>query len=337
MRVLIVTPLQPQATGNQITARRHQDELRQLGHETQLVMTAEENPALLRRALKETRPDLVHLLHAYRAGRPWLACRDEHPSPWVVTLTGTDINHDIHTAAKGPIIREVLDGASAIISQNRFAIDELAQHYPQWRDRLRYLPAGTVPGSTPYPMRQMYGIPAGTLIFFLPAGIRPVKGNLELLRLFDRLAELRNGFLVVFSGPVLDEEYAGRFFAALAERPWARYLDIIPSTAMAAAMREADVVLNHSVSEGMPNTLIEAAALGRPLLVRDIPGNAAVIEAGINGLLYRDADDFTSKALALLDDADLRRSLSRPDPEHYSAAREAQALVEIYREAQGRD
>jgi glycosyltransferase involved in cell wall biosynthesis len=101
---------------------------------------------------------------------------------------------------------------------------------------------------------------------------------------------------------------------------------------MAAALGEAGVVLNNSSCEGLSNVLVEATVLGRPLLVRNIPGNAAVVEEGVNGLLFGDADDFIRKALALIDSADLRQTLSRPAPERFDPAGEARVLAAIYRE-----
>jgi glycosyltransferase involved in cell wall biosynthesis len=159
-----------------------------------------------------------------------------------------------------------------------------------------------------------------------------VKGNLELLRLFDAVAAKRSGFTVAFCGPVLEESYGRQFLAELGERPWARYLGTIPTASMAAALREADVILNNSSCEGLSNVLVEASVLGRPLLVRSIPGNAAVVEEGVNGLLFEDAAAFAERALALIDSAELRQSLSRPAPDDFDRADEARCLEKIYRE-----
>lgn len=95
---------------------------------------------------------------------------------------------------------------------------------------------------------------------------------------------------------------------------------------MGQILRQSDVVLNNSVSEGMPNALIEAAALGCPILAHDIPGNRPVVEHGVNGFLYSDAAEFKASASRLLDDADLRRALSRPETERYAPEQEALAL-----------
>jgi glycosyltransferase involved in cell wall biosynthesis len=332
LRILIVTPRQPQETGNQVTAQRHHDYLMQRGHEVRLTVTDEDYPAPLRHALSAFRPDLVHLLHAYRSGRPWLACCPEPRLPIVVTLTGTDIHQDISTPGEGEVIREILQRAKAVISQNRLTADALRKQPAEWAGRVRYLPPGIVLGDAPYPLRQLHGVAPDARLFLHPAGIRPVKGNLELLQLFDRVATAHQGCRLAFCGPVLDISYAERFLAELATRPWALYLDVVPTAAMPAALTEADVVLNHSLSEGLPNTLIEAAALGRPILARDIPGNAAVVEPGVNGLLYRTEDEFVRHALTLIDDSVRLRELSRPQPEKFDPDAEAETLESIYRE-----
>jgi glycosyltransferase involved in cell wall biosynthesis len=100
---------------------------------------------------------------------------------------------------------------------------------------------------------------------------------------------------------------------------------------MAAALREADVILNNSSCEGLSNVLVEASVLGRPLLVRNIPGNAAVVEEGVNGLLFEGAADFAEQALALIASADLRQRLSQPSAKRFDPAEEARALEDIYR------
>lgn len=40
-----------------------------------------------------------------------------------------------------------------------------------------------------------------------------------------------------------------------------------------------------SYREGLPRSLLEAAAMGRPLIATDVPGNRRIVEHGVNGLL----------------------------------------------------
>ena len=328
MRILIITPRQPRETGNRITAERYRRGLEEQGHRV-LIAEVSEDPAPLEQAIVTFQPDLAHLLHAFRSGTPWLASPAARQLPFVVTLTGTDIHQGIDDPAEGPLIREVLQRAAAVITQNSRTFTELRGR-PEFADRLHYLPPGIIIGTAPYPLNERLELTRDTVLFLHPAGIRPVKGNLELLHMFDPLA--RPSLKVAFCGPFLDAAYGERFLAEVTARPWASWLGAVPPAAMAAVLLQADVILNNSLCEGLSNALLEAAALGQPILARDNPGNAAVVDAGSNGLLYRSGAEFSLHAGALLDSPELRYSLSRPRPDLYDRRLEAQELAAIYRE-----
>jgi glycosyltransferase involved in cell wall biosynthesis len=57
----------------------------------------------------------------------------------------------------------------------------------------------------------------------------------------------------------------------------------------------ADCVVLPSYREGTPRSLLEAAAMGRPLIATDVPGCREVVHSGLNGLLCESGD---SKSLA---------------------------------------
>ncbi len=78
---------------------------------------------------------------------------------------------------------------------------------------------------------------------------------------------------------------------------------------VAALIREADCVVLPSYREGTPKTLLEAAAMGKPIVTTDVPGCRETVVDGHNGLLcqVRDAPDLAAKMLRVLrlPDADL--------------------------------
>jgi glycosyltransferase involved in cell wall biosynthesis len=312
VQILLVVPSQDPATGNWVTAHRFRDGLESRGHKVSFVEVALDSADFgsLRKAARQA--DAALLLHAYRSGRPWLEAGLAETLPFGVLMTGTDINFGMDDSAQAAVIDQVLQRAAAIFIQSRQAVGALEKRAPRLIGRLRYLAPGVSLGHSTYDLRQKQGVGADEVVFLCPAGIRPVKGVLGLLGLFDRVASCRRGFRVLFCGPVLARGYARRFEAALAHRPWAGYLGVIPPEAMAAAMRGADVVLNNSRAEGLSNALMEAAALGVPILARDIEGNADVVVPGCNGLLYGDVKSFCHHSLELIDSPELRRRLSRP-------------------------
>lgn len=332
MRLLIVTPEQPRICGNWVSACRFQAGLQQLGHQVEVLETGLD-PSRLEARLAEFTPELVLLLHAYRSGRPWLASHGQGQRPFLVLLTGTDIHQGLDQPEQRPTIQTILLTAAGILIQNPLTLDELTARYPQLAPRLHYLPPGITLGNAPCELRQTHAIPADAVLFLHPAGVRPVKGNLELLQLFDPVAAADRRCRVAFCGPLLDAGYAQRFLDALKLRPWASYLGEIPQAAIPAALRQCDVVCNNSSNEGLPNSLLEAASLGRPMLVRNIEGNRAVVEAGGNGLCYQNAEEFASQALALIQNPELRERLSRPQPQLYRPEEEALALQRLCQRA----
>jgi glycosyltransferase involved in cell wall biosynthesis len=70
--------------------------------------------------------------------------------------------------------------------------------------------------------------------------------------------------------------------------------------------RQADIACLPSYAEGLPKTLLEAAATGLPLVATDIPGCREIAREGITGMLVTKAD-----AISLADA--LRRLIASPE------------------------
>jgi len=92
---------------------------------------------------------------------------------------------------------------------------------------------------------------------------------------------------------------------------------------MPALLAGADIVALPSYREGLPKSLIEAAACARPLITTDVPGCREVVTDGVNGLLVaaRDAKALARAVARLQDDPALAHRLGQ-------AAR-AKALAEF--------
>ena len=69
-----------------------------------------------------------------------------------------------------------------------------------------------------------------------------------------------------------------------------------------AQIAEADCVVLPSYREGTPRTLLEAAAMARPVITTDVPGCRHVVDEGESGLLcaVRDAGDLAEKMTRML-------------------------------------
>ncbi|MBM4199270.1 MAG: glycosyltransferase family 4 protein, partial [Gammaproteobacteria bacterium] len=84
---------------------------------------------------------------------------------------------------------------------------------------------------------------------------------------------------------------------------WLGHVDDMP-----ALFRTIDIVVLPSYREGLPKTLIEAAACGLPLITTDVPGCREVITDGVEGLLIpaRDGRALARAISQLGDDPALR-------------------------------
>lgn len=107
---------------------------------------------------------------------------------------------------------------------------------------------------------------------------------------------------------------------------------------MAALYRCADVAVLPSYREGLPRSLIEAAACGLALVTTDVPGCRAVVRDGVDGLLVPvgDAAALAQAVARLDDDRALLRRLGDAAREHalaeYDVERVNAMTFEVYRE-----
>lgn len=152
-----------------------------------------------------------------------------------------------------------------------------------------------------------------------------------------RIAEERPdaAFLLTGDGPLRH-----LVAAAAAEPPLRGRLVWLPRREDVAALyRLMDVLLLTSRLEGLPNVVIEAQALGVPVVAPDAGGCAEALDPGRSGLLVRPADaaEFAAAVGMLLDRPALRRAFAGHAPgfveERFSLDRMIRETVEVYREA----
>ena len=74
-------------------------------------------------------------------------------------------------------------------------------------------------------------------------------------------------------------------------------------------LADADCVVLPSYREGTPRSLLEAAAMARPLIATDVPGCRNVVDDGVNGWLCKakDIDDLADRMLRFAEASDEQR------------------------------
>jgi glycosyltransferase involved in cell wall biosynthesis len=280
-------------------------------------------------------PDLIHAFHGYFGGRVARMTADATGIPYIVTLTGTDL-YEAAEDGRRPEVEQVFRDASALVTFDRSMKRRLADRFPFTTEKIRVIHQGVEPPGEGCHGRGWLHRVDGGFAFFLPAGLRPVKNVLFPLPVLAELNRAGPRFSFILAGPVLDAEYAAKVLAELENHPFAHYVGAVGHDAMGCLYQQAEVVLNTSLFEGgMANSVLEALAVGKPVLAAAIDGNHALIKEGVTGLLYRDEGEFREKASRLLRDPELRLRLGgqgrRFVLENFTPDKEAAAYLELYR------
>jgi hypothetical protein len=328
LRVALLTPFAfPSVRGNAVTVERIARGLRAREADAEMWDLSTTPPDAVERRALEHRPALIHAFHAYRAGPLGLSLARRLACPLVVTLTGTDANHDLFDPERGATVREVLRGAAAITMFHDSMAALVTRAMPELSARLFVVPQSVAFPDPGVAVSSSSG--AGGPVMLFPAGIRPVKRPLFPLAPLDAVAVRYPGFELRYVGPVLNVAEGDALSLAIRDRPWARYIGQVPHAAMSSLFAQSDVVINCSLSEGgMANSVLEAQACGRAVLASDIEGNRSLIEDGVTGFLFSGSADFAEKAGRLLADPGLRRKLGE-------AARAVAARFPLQEEIEG--
>ena len=156
---------------------------------------------------------------------------------------------------------------------------------------------------------------AATPVFLMVARLLRDKGVVEFADAARIVRQTRPdvafellGFLDVQNRTAIDRDTVEGWEREGCLRYLGEAADVRPYLARATA------VVLPSYREGMPRSLLEAAAMGRPLIATDVPGCTEIARAGQNAFLCapRDARSLADAMLALLAlDADARTAMGR--------------------------
>jgi glycosyltransferase involved in cell wall biosynthesis len=337
-RVAVLTPFaSPSPRGNAVTVARIVRGLAGRGVEARVWDVSSTGEATIEREVGAFAPSLLHAFHAFRVGPLALRLARRVEIPLVVTLTGTDANHDLFEPARARLVRSVLEGASRVTVFHASIAARVAEALPDLGQKLVTVPQATsVEPSERFDLSGRWALPADRILFVFPAGVREVKRPRFPLVPFDRLLTRQAQVRLLYAGPILDPEEGEALRRALASRPWARHVGAVPHAQMASLLAQADVVLNCSISEGgMANSVLEALAMERAVLAADIEGNRSLIEHGVTGLLFGDEAELEAGAERLAADPVLRRRLGRAGRQlierTYPPEREIDGYLDVYR------
>lgn len=181
---------------------------------------------------------------------------------------------------------------------------------------------------------------SGDVVIACAGRVEPMKGQARVVEALGRLGEGRRTLRLLLCGEITDEGYR-RHCEETARRcgvaDRVRFLGHRPD--IAEVLSAADLVVMPSLSgEAFPRAVIEAMALGKPVVATDVGGTREAIDEGVTGYVVPpdDAGALADRIARLLADVAARTAMGaaarRRAEEHFSVETNARVTERLYRD-----
>ena len=152
--------------------------------------------------------------------------------------------------------------------------------------KLAYLPWGLPLEQLPF-RGHRDGIAAAPVVGCV-GRMEPRKGQLDLVHAFAQLRKTAPGARLELVGPVADAEYARQVHTAIERLGLAAAVDVMGTVAdVPGRVREWDLFVSMSRDEGQGLAVLEAMALGVPVVAKPVAGINDFLRHGLTGYAFR--------------------------------------------------
>ena len=234
-----------------------------------------------------------------------LHVRNLHERPFAIALY-------CQTVARLPAVQLVIANSAASAAPYRRAVPEKVVVIHNGVDLAEYAPDAVPPAS----WREQIGAAPDDLLVGFTGNLVPRKGVDVLIRAFARVQARQPKLRLLIAGRVpigSPSDYRARYAElahSLGVHERVHFLGFVAD--VRPLVRALDVLVLPSLQEPFGRSIIEAMALGTPVIASKVGGIPEVLDDGDDGLLVPPADDVAlSQALGrLVGDAGLRATLA---------------------------
>lgn len=333
--ILFLTPYYTSERGNTITARRLLKGLTEKGFRIYLVSMDTPDWEIKAKYILDTGCCYMwHALNAQFASKAMKKIFQLRNLPYVITLTGTDINF-ISSSQEKTALYDVLEMSSYIVVFNQVVGKNLSDINKSWKYKIKIIPQGVwLPTSGSYKTRSDFGLAMDKKIYLLPSCLRPEKNILEAVFAFDEAVRVHEDLFLVIAGGIIDTEYAGRVMEMIKGKQYIKWIGEVPHRMMRSLYGIAYAVMNTSRAEGQPQALMEGMSLGVPGIISEVPGNMGLFVDEVEVLYYQGVTSLTEKIMILSSESALSRSIGKNGKEavlsRFDTGREIQDYADLY-------
>ena len=161
--------------------------------------------------------------------------------------------------------------------------------------------------------RKELGLSVGTAVIITVGELNANKNHIQALKALSKLTKTNFHYLIVGNGE--SEQKLKKAVNELMLQDKVSFLGFRRD--VLELLAASDVFILTSRREGLPKALMEAMAVGLPIIATDVRGNRDLVKSGENGYLVP-LDDAEQTAIAierLIDSEDLRRSMGEKSKE----------------------
>lgn len=298
------------------------------------------DPALITQALSVIREHDINVIqtHGYKSNAIGFVLRMLCRCPWIGFAHGY-IDDNRRNRIYNRVDRLVLRKADRVVAVSGSMKALLARHgVPEGKISVVHNaidPKAAVPGASRDEVLRRHGLAPDDLVVGVIGRLNPEKGQMIFLRAMEKAARAAPGVKALIIGDGQDRPALENFCRETGLA--GRVLFLGYQDKVADYYQILDLLVLPSLSEGLPNTILEAMSFGIPVLASEVGGVPEVIENG-NGVMVPpgDAEALAAGMIKLLGDRALRQAIGSKGRQslvpRFAAAGRAQRIAGLYEE-----